>query len=71
MPDLLNLIGTHHSPTAMLILGAIGMFIAVALLRLLRRVRRKLWIATVLVAATGTGASSSWATLDGLSAIIG
>ena len=53
-------------PRVALVLGAVGMFAAMSLLRLLRSVRRMIWTAAVLTTAGGMGAGSGWMVLDAL-----
>ncbi|MGJ6127375.1 hypothetical protein QN239_32875 [Mycolicibacterium sp. Y3] len=61
-----SVLAGHGDPIVLVALGAIGMFVALALLRFVRRVRRMIWTAAVLAAASGAGASGGWAVLDAL-----
>jgi len=65
LTSLLAELGTLD-PRLTLGLGAVGMFVAMSLLRLLRSVRRMIWTAALLTTAGGVGAGSGWAVLDAL-----
>ena len=53
-------------PRVALVLGAVGMLVAVSLLRLLRTVRRMIWTAAVLTTAGSMGAGGGWVVLDAI-----
>lgn len=66
LTDLRGLAGIGTSPMLMVVLGGVGVLVALSLLRLLRRIRRMMWTAAVLTAAGSAGAGGGWAFLDAL-----
>lgn len=66
MSDIVSLFDGQHSPWAMFALGAVGMLVAMTLLRLVRRIRRLIWTAALLATASGMGAGGGWMFLDAL-----
>lgn len=65
-PNLLDAAGIGTSPLLMVVIGAVGVLIALALLRLVRRIKRLIWTAAILAAAGGAGTGGGWAFLDAL-----
>ncbi|CAN3131900.1 hypothetical protein ACNUDN_29340 [Mycobacterium sp. smrl_JER01] len=62
MADLLDALA-RQGPT---LLGIAALLAAVALLRLVRRIRRTFLVAAVLLGAGGSGTGGSWLVLDAL-----
>ena len=65
-PNLLDAAGIGASPLLMVVIGAVGVLIALALLRLVRRIKRLIWTAAILAAAGGAVTGVGWAFLDAL-----
>lgn len=65
-PSLLDAAGIDNSPLLMVVIGAVGVLVALGLLRWLRRIKRLIWTAAVLAAAGGAGTGGGWAFLDAL-----
>lgn len=66
MTELLNSAGIENSPLLMVVIGAVGVCVALSLLRLLRRIKRMVWTAAVLAAAGSAGTGGGWAVFDAL-----
>lgn len=66
MSDTLDWLTGQGNPAVMLAIGAAAVFVAMALVRLIRRVRRLIWSASLLLAAGGMGAGGGWTFIDAL-----
>ncbi|MCZ0730648.1 hypothetical protein [Mycolicibacterium iranicum] len=66
MADLLDALA-RQGPVAGMLLGTAALVAAVALLRMVRRIRRTILVAAVLLGAGGSGTGGGWLLLDTLS----